>query len=236
MFLRLQPVEMSPPPEAISLIKRKWDAQILKFDAAAIRANTVTASKNYELAGHLIDALEKTYLKYEETWNDFVNASLEIGYECKEFHTIHNRVTEAKWDLITKLTSLRKKLRDEENKPKPKKDVPPLKIPEFHGDHHEWSGFWESYKDVIHENSTIPATLKFHHLKGALKGEAASLIAGFTLTEANYNTVIDLLKRKYDDPNKTKRVLINKLFDIKIIKHAKADLIKFTGENQEVAR
>lgn len=41
---------------------------------------------------------------------------------------------------------------------------------------------------------------KFKYLKGLLKGDAANLIDGFRLIEANYETVVETLKERYGNP------------------------------------
>ena len=227
MFLRIPSAPNMPLSQSLLPARKKWDMHIRKMDDAINRANAIVTGDDSELALHHIEAVEKTYSKYENAWDAFVNRLLEANESEDEYANANEQVIKKKWDIIGKLTAMRKHLRDEENKHKARKEVPTLKIPEFHGNHEEWSGFWESYNDVIHENPILPPTLKFHHLKGALKGEAAGLISGFEITDANYKAAIDLLKKKFDDPDKTKRVLIVKLLELKLNKHNKRELTMF---------
>ena len=121
MPLRLKSILKMTVPESIMTAKKKWDMRVHKVDDAITRANSVTTSQDSELAGHHIEAIEKAYSKYEESWDVLINQILEAGIDDKKFLSAHEQVVERKWDMIGRLTSMRKKLREEENKPKPKK-------------------------------------------------------------------------------------------------------------------
>ncbi|XP_066593234.1 uncharacterized protein [Prorops nasuta] len=43
-----------------------------------------------------------------------------------------------------------------------------LDLPKFSGDYSEWSTFYDSFKSMIHDNSTLPGVQKFHYLKTCL--------------------------------------------------------------------
>ncbi|KAK6010858.1 hypothetical protein OSTOST_24075 [Ostertagia ostertagi] len=50
--------------------------------------------------------------------------------------------------------------------------VPKLELPDFYGEPSAFPEFWELYLAAIHNNPSIPAAVKFLHLKSKLKGKA----------------------------------------------------------------
>ena len=71
--------------------------------------------------------------------------------------------------------------------------LPPIKIPEFHGDIDQWEQFWGLFESLVDQRTDLPTNAKFTYLKNALKGQSAKIIAGFTITEANYEEAKRLL-------------------------------------------
>lgn len=74
------------------------------------------------------------------------------------------------------------------------------KLPKFKGDVMQWQGFWDSYNSSIHTNLQLTQIDKFNHLHSLLEGQAARSIEGSTRTEANYNSAIDLLHKRFGKP------------------------------------
>ncbi|CAC5362880.1 unnamed protein product [Mytilus coruscus] len=68
--------------------------------------------------------------------------------------------------------------------------LPKLDLPHFDGDVLQWSTFWDAYESTIHYNSSLTPIQKFSYLKAQLIGSAAQTIAGFALTNANYETAV----------------------------------------------
>ncbi|XP_062619808.1 uncharacterized protein LOC134281340 [Saccostrea cucullata] len=80
--------------------------------------------------------------------------------------------------------------------------LPKLNLPDFDGNILQWNMFWDSFESTIHRNQTLTPIQKFSYLKAQLQDAAAQTIAGFTLTNANYETAIDLLKERFGQPQK----------------------------------
>lgn len=78
--------------------------------------------------------------------------------------------------------------------------LPKLVLPKFKGDVTQWQGFWESYNSSVHTNPQLTQIDKFNHLHSLLEGQAARSIQGLTRTEANYNSAIDLLHKRFGKP------------------------------------
>ena len=79
--------------------------------------------------------------------------------------------------------------------PKMQAKLPKLTLPRYSGEPTKWQQFWDSFESAVHKNSAISNVDKFSYLKGLLDGPAASCIAGVALTDGNYNTALDLLKK-----------------------------------------
>ena len=70
-------------------------------------------------------------------------------------------------------------------------------------------------------------SVKFSFLKSALKGTGAKLIAGFSVTQANYEEAKALLVKQYKDECRIARKLSGQLLDLKSPGHCHRDLSDF---------
>ena len=80
--------------------------------------------------------------------------------------------------------------------------LPKLTLPTYKGDVTRWTSFWDSYDSAIHSNTQLSTVDKFNYLHSLLEGPAARSIKGLTLTEANYESAIDLLRKQFGKPQK----------------------------------
>ncbi|XGW07579.1 hypothetical protein V3C99_010611, partial [Haemonchus contortus] len=78
--------------------------------------------------------------------------------------------------------------------------LPKFDLPVFTGDIAKFAEFWDVFDSAVHSNHTIPSTVKFHYLRTSLKGEALSMVAGFEITDANYQLAINILRKTYSRP------------------------------------
>ena len=85
---------------------------------------------------------------------------------------------------------------------KPK--LPKLTIPKFRGQVTMWSTFGDSYESAIHThtNNDISTIDKFNYLNSLLEGPALRGIQGLALTNANYESAIQILKDRFGRRNK----------------------------------
>lgn len=92
--------------------------------------------------------------------------------------------------------------------------LPKISVPNFSGEYMDWIPFQDIYLSLVHNNPALSRAVKFYYLKGAVSGEAASLIGCISATEANYETAWNTLQRRYHN----KRVIVdshlNKFYDI----------------------
>ncbi len=79
----------------------------------------------------------------------------------------------------------------------PRSKLLKLTLPKFKGQVTKWGSFWDSYSSSIHDNSEISKINKFNYLNSLLEGAALRAIQGLTLTGANYDSAIQILKDRF---------------------------------------
>ena len=80
--------------------------------------------------------------------------------------------------------------------------LPRLDLPTFSGNALEWQPFWDCFDAAVHSNTTISGIQKLNYLRSLLRGEAAQVVAGFSLTNDHYEPSLALLKERYGDQGK----------------------------------
>ena len=75
--------------------------------------------------------------------------------------------------------------------------LPKLNLPHFSGDPLVWQTFWDSFEAAIHSNPSLTGVQKFNYLRAQLQGDAARVIAGFPLTNSNYEHSVVLLRQRF---------------------------------------
>ena len=77
--------------------------------------------------------------------------------------------------------------------------LPKLSIEPFDGDPRHLLEFWDSFRYSVYEIDSISNVEKMTYLKGLQKGDAASCISVFKITDENYKTLVNLLKERYNN-------------------------------------
>ena len=72
--------------------------------------------------------------------------------------------------------------------------LPKLELRKFSGKIAEWPEFWDGFQSVIHDNEQLVKVDKFKYLRSYLEEPASSVVGGFPLTDADYDSVIEMLK------------------------------------------
>lgn len=60
-----------------------------------------------------------------------------------------------------------------------------------------WQPFWDCFEASIHNNNNLTGVQKLSYLRGQLQGEASRVIAGFPLTNSNYQHSVTLLQERF---------------------------------------
>ena len=87
--------------------------------------------------------------------------------------------------------------------------------------------FWDSFTAAVDCNPHLSNVLKFNHLRSLLRGDAAQIIAGFPLTDANYTHSVELLREKYGQEHKLVMAHMDAFLDIPAPSHNLASLQSF---------
>ena len=76
---------------------------------------------------------------------------------------------------------------------------PHIEITSFDGDVLKWQEFWDQFEAAIHK-ARFSSIDKMNYLKSRLTGEALNAISGYQLSKSNYDVVVDVLKRRFGNP------------------------------------
>ena len=84
--------------------------------------------------------------------------------------------------------------------------LPKLDLKRFDGNISKWPSFWDAFESSVHNNTRLAAIDKFNYLNSLLVKSASEAISGLSLTAANYDEAIAILKRRFGN----KQLIINK--------------------------
>ena len=92
--------------------------------------------------------------------------------------------------------------------------LPKLVLHPFSGDITTWTTFWESYESAVHRSRDLSNIDKFDYLNSLLTGAAREAIAGLSLTSANYEEAIAILKKCFGNSQQIKAKHMDILMNI----------------------
>ncbi|XP_022180211.1 uncharacterized protein LOC111040586 [Myzus persicae] len=159
--------------QPISLIEFRQDElpQInKKFDE--VQSQIELNTEEFEQEEEERNSFEIEYLNIRSQIQELAN--MEKGNSSSIAHNISNGTT---W------TSSRARLA-------------PISLPSFNGDIQEWASFFDCFSALVHNDDSYSPTQKFHYLRTSLCGQALDMIRDIPITEANYDTVVERLKRQ----------------------------------------
>ena len=247
-------VELAIPSEAYPAYKI-WHDVLEQIDTFVVRAQNALTKKSAKLAQIVADQLKELDLEVNAQWRQFKCKLEDSDFDITSLKRSHLKAVDRCWEYTEKLIDLVdvNSATHQLNQPAsnvtvsgngsnptptftPRLEIPPLKIPEFHGSLEDWPAFWEGFKTLIHDNASLPDIIKFTYLRGALKGDALKIVQGFEVNEANYTEVIKLLNEKFEDKDKRKRLLVHELMDISIHNHNLKELSRFYDNTCRILR
>uniref|UniRef100_A0AC35EVD8 Peptidase A2 domain-containing protein n=1 Tax=Panagrolaimus sp. PS1159 TaxID=55785 RepID=A0AC35EVD8_9BILA len=95
----------------------------------------------------------------------------------------------------------------------PSLKISSLNIQKFNGDYLKWKTFWQRFEINV-DNHSFSKVEKLDALIGLLEGIALDEVAGFEITEENYDTVVDTLKNRFGNSKLILKELHNNLRSI----------------------
>ena len=78
--------------------------------------------------------------------------------------------------------------------------LPRMDLQKFSGDTLKFMAFWDRFEVAIDKNEDIPKIEKFNYLCYYLEGAAARIIDGLQITDKNYDTAKEMIKKRYGRP------------------------------------
>ena len=85
-------------------------------------------------------------------------------------------------------------------------ELPKLDLRKFDADISRWPSFWDAFESSVHNNSKLAPIDKFNYLNSLLVKSASEAISGLSLTAANYDKAVAILKRRFGN----KQLIINR--------------------------
>lgn len=106
-------------------------------------------------------------------------------------------------------------------------NLPALDIPLFDGrDISTYRPFIEMFEAIVHHDARIPAIQKLCFLKKYLRGEPLNIIDSLPIISASYESALELLKKRYDNPALIVNNHIHILLDIQTLQRGTAQQLR----------
>mgnify|MGYP005984387679 FL=1 len=112
-----------------------------------------------------------------------------------------------------------------------KQKLPVLTLAEFSGSFSEWLAFKDTFKSVIHENTTLSNVEKMHYLRSALKVEALRAIDAIAVSSANYNAAWDILQKRYENERLLVHAHVKNILNAQGVPKPNAELLRSLCDN-----
>ena len=94
-----------------------------------------------------------------------------------------------------------------------KQRLPPLELFKFTGKLIEWPKCIESFRDQIHNNTTLTDSDRMSYLFQNLGGEAKKTVESLGVTGHSYPTALKTLKRQFGNPSSVASAYLNNMLD-----------------------
>ncbi|CAH1115111.1 unnamed protein product [Psylliodes chrysocephalus] len=109
---------------------------------------------------------------------------------------------------------------------KPNIQLPKIKLPLFDGSYDKWFSFHDIFQKVIHQSSFLTTIEKMQYLKTNIRGEASKIIEHLEITEDNYLSAWELLKKRYENKRLLVSTLVDKILDLPVCHDESVEKLK----------
>uniref|UniRef100_A0A914MGD4 Uncharacterized protein n=1 Tax=Meloidogyne incognita TaxID=6306 RepID=A0A914MGD4_MELIC len=113
--------------------------------------------------------------------------------------------------------------------------LPELKMDPFYGDPKKWTTFWQLFSANI-DSRPMDNIRKMSYLLAFLQGSAKELVAGFVLSNENYDRALDLLKSRYGNSRAITEALEAELMNLHPPNESSHSLRVFVDSVERICR
>lgn len=232
--------------------RKEQMADRLKKKRTSVRASTtkIISKVDDELSKEspdpdlLEEFMEQLLLK--EDLLDKLDEEVEEGTKTEDLEDEVARSLEYKEHITDRKTKIRRVLRraqgdansvtsSEVDMVRQNVKLPKLVIEKYTGDISLWQHFWGQFETAVHRNPSLTKTDKFSYLRSYLTGAVANVVAGFPLTEANYDNAIQLLKKRFGRKDLVINAHMTKLLNLNPVKNASdVKALRYLYDNCEI--
>ncbi|XP_036346424.1 uncharacterized protein LOC118755708 [Rhagoletis pomonella] len=92
--------------------------------------------------------------------------------------------------------------------------LPLLTLPKFSGAYTEWTNFYSMFTSIIDKDSDLTNIDKLQHLRSCLSGAALDTVRSLEINDANYNTALDLLQKRFDNKHLIFQAHVREIFGL----------------------
>ncbi|XP_015432787.1 PREDICTED: uncharacterized protein LOC107188906, partial [Dufourea novaeangliae] len=112
--------------------------------------------------------------------------------------------------------------------------LPKIEIKPFDGNPIDWHSFYDTFKDMVHNNEDLLTVQKFHFLKNSLRGEVASIVAPLAALEENYEVAWNLLQKRCNKPRQILHAHLRLLFELPEIQRDTPSNLRLLSEKAQM--
>ncbi|XP_065203485.1 uncharacterized protein LOC135833643 [Planococcus citri] len=105
--------------------------------------------------------------------------------------------------------------------------LPKIGLPEFSGQPptDNWTSFFQRFSTALQDPS-IPDIHRLEYLFSCLKGDAAKLVDNIKVLEGNYDVVLRILRKRYDNKRLNLRINLQQLSELKSVRENDAESLR----------
>ena len=105
--------------------------------------------------------------------------------------------------------------------------LPKLTLRRFRGDVTQFRTFWDTFESTVHSNPGLTKIDKFSYLVSLLEGSASRAIEGLPVTEENYDSAVEILKKRFGKPQQLISAHMEELLKLNICAVDKPSQLRF---------
>ncbi|XP_071581644.1 uncharacterized protein [Temnothorax nylanderi] len=113
--------------------------------------------------------------------------------------------------------------------------LPRIDIPKFSGELTKWENFRDVFESLVANRTDLTNVQKLHYLKANLSGAASLILSNTHVTDANYNTAWELLRKRYDNPRAIVNAHLQAFMDIPCVSaHSVSNLENLRDKTNDI--